>query len=51
MESLGVMLGTYSRNDANSQLSGNEENMDRRFNELILIQVERILVLYLIQTV
>ena len=32
-ENLDVMLGAYSRNDADSQLSENEENMDQRFNE------------------
>ena len=52
-ENLDVMLGTYSRNEVNSPLSENEENMDRRSNErqTNTTQVVMTLELYLIQTV
>ena len=30
MKNLDVLLGTYSRNGVSSQLSENEENLDRR---------------------
>ena len=33
IETLDVMLGTYSKIEINSQLSGNEDNVDRRSNE------------------
>ena len=33
VETLDVMLGTYPRNDADSELSENGENMDRRSKE------------------
>ena len=33
IENLDVLLGSYSRNETNSQLSGNEDNMDRMSNE------------------
>ena len=33
MENLDIMLGTYSRNKVDSQLSKNDENMDRGSNE------------------
>ena len=33
MENLNVMLGSYSRNEAESQLSENEGNMDLRSSE------------------
>ena len=33
VEILDVMLGTYSRNEMDSQLSDNDENMDQRSNE------------------
>ena len=33
MENLVVMLGTYSKNEVDSQLSENDENMDQRSYE------------------
>ena len=33
VENLDIMLGSYSRNDVDTQLSENEENADLRSNE------------------